>query len=158
MPRLWQRGIALYFVGKHELAAEQFVQHREVNPHDVENAAWHFLCVAKAESFDKARQSVLPAPNDPRIPMTEVQQMLRSGDTDRVTRRMDKVPAESPDRNSAMFYGNFYLGLYADARGDQQTALTKMSLAAKDAPHHYMGDIARVYATYLQRLSSKNSE
>ena len=64
MPGLWQRGIALYFASKYDLGAKQFEEHRKVNPNDVENAAWHFLCVAKAKSFDKAREMVLPAPGD----------------------------------------------------------------------------------------------
>ncbi len=157
MPRLWQRGIALFFVGEHQQAAEQFVRHRQVNPYDVENAAWHFLCLAKAESFSKAKQSVLPAPNDPRIPMTEVQQMLIDGKTQSVVKRMEQVPADAPERSSALFYGNFYLGLYADAGGDQETAIAKMSLAAQDAPHHYMGDIARVYAKHLQESVEKKA-
>lgn len=151
MPQLWQRGIALYFLGQHTKATEQFVEHRKVNPHDVENAAWHFVCLAKAESFEKANQSVLPAPNDPRIPMAQVQQMLKSGDVTVVTKRMDQISKDEPEYASAMFYGNFYLGLYADAKGDRATAIEKMALAAKDAPHHYMGDVCRVYAEYLDK-------
>ncbi|MCA9188507.1 MAG: hypothetical protein KDA99_22920, partial [Planctomycetales bacterium] len=43
-PYLWQRGISLYYLGKYAEGREQFETHRSVNPHDVENAAWHFLC------------------------------------------------------------------------------------------------------------------
>ncbi len=148
-PSLWQRGIALYFVGKYAEGADQFVKHREVNPHDVENAAWHYLCLAKAESIEAANRSVLPAPNDSRIPMAEVQQMLVNGDIASVTKAMEGVAKDSPEYNSAIFYGNFYLGLYADANGDQETAIDRMSQAAKNAPRHYMGDVARVYAKHL---------
>ncbi len=49
-PQLWQRGIALYYVGRYKDCRAQFESHRTVNPNDVENAAWHFLCVARAES------------------------------------------------------------------------------------------------------------
>ena len=45
-PHLWQYGIALQFAGRHRDAQKLFEQHRTVNPHDVENAAWHFSCVA----------------------------------------------------------------------------------------------------------------
>src|SRR4051794_8538004 len=45
-PHHWQRGIALYYAGRYEDAAKQFELHRTVNPEDVENATWHFLCVA----------------------------------------------------------------------------------------------------------------
>ena len=158
MAGLWQRGIALYFVGEYEKGVEQFEKHRVVNPNDVENAAWHFLCVAKSESFDKARELVLPAPNDPRIPMMEVQQMLKSGNTQAVIDRMNLVPADSERRGSAEFYGNFYLGLYADAQGDQEQALELMSKAAKNAPGHYMGDVARVYADYLSQRAGETQD
>ena len=49
-PQLWQRGIALYYAGRYADCRAQFESHRLVNPDDVENAAWHFLCVARAES------------------------------------------------------------------------------------------------------------
>ena len=53
-PQLWQRGIALYYAGRYKDCRAQFESHRTVNPDDVENAAWHFLCVARAESPAKA--------------------------------------------------------------------------------------------------------
>ena len=155
LPYLWQRGIALYLVGDYRRGAEQFEKHREVNPEDVENAAWHFLCVAKQESIDRAKEMVLPAPNDPRIPMEEVLKMLSSGDTEAVRSKVESVPEDSPRRSDAEFYGDFYLGLYADAQGDRKQALRFLSRAARDAPHHYMGDVARVYAKHLQQADSK---
>ncbi|WP_146531141.1 tetratricopeptide repeat protein [Novipirellula artificiosorum] len=149
MPELWQRGIALCFGGDYTAAAEQFEAHRTVNPNDVENAAWHFLCVAKSKSLAEAQQSVLPAPDDPRIPMAEIQRMLRSGNKDAVESRIEATAAGSSERAQAAFYGNFYLGLYADAAGDSDEAIERMQQAAKDAPRNYMGDIARVYAKRL---------
>ena len=44
---LWQRGIACYYAGRFEEGRKQFELHRTVNPNDVENAVWHFLCVAQ---------------------------------------------------------------------------------------------------------------
>ncbi len=158
MPELWQRGISLYFTGDFGKAAKQFEEHRKVNPHDVENAAWHFLCVAKAKSVDQARRLVLPAPGDSRIPMQEVLEMLSSGDTDAVSTRVGAVPNGTADRDSAQFYGDFYLGLYADALGEKDRALTYMNRSAKEAPRNYMGDIARVYAKFLGKDKSESGE
>ena len=149
LPGLWQRGIALYFAHDYKRGVKQFEVHREVNPNDVENAAWHFLCVAKAQSFEKAKTVVLPAPNDPRAPMEEVLEMLSTGDTKKVIRKMESFPVNTRLRASADFYGNFYLGLYADAAGDRAEAKRYLDLAAKDASVSYMGDVARVYAAYL---------
>lgn len=57
VPQLWQRGIAQYYDGRYKECARQFAAHRTVNPTDVENVAWHFVCVARAESPGKARVS-----------------------------------------------------------------------------------------------------
>ncbi|NND99392.1 MAG: tetratricopeptide repeat protein [Pirellulaceae bacterium] len=158
LPELWQRGIALYFAGDYRRAAEQFQVHRRVNPNDVENAAWHFLCVAKAEDFEAAKKNVLPAPNDPRIPMAEVLELLKTGDTQLVIERVGQTPEGSRDRESAQFYGDVYLGLYADAKGNLDRATQWMERAAKDAPRHYMGDVARVYADYLREQAKATSQ
>ena len=61
-PQLWQRGIALYYVGRYDDCRKQFESHRTVNPNDVENPAWHFLCVAHAESPQSARASRIAGP------------------------------------------------------------------------------------------------
>ena len=58
-PQLWQRGIALLFAGRYDDCRRQFESHRTVNPDDVENAVWHFLCVARGESPAKARAALL---------------------------------------------------------------------------------------------------
>jgi lipoprotein NlpI len=83
--------------------------------------------------------------------MEEVLQMLSSGDTEAVRNKVNSVPVGTQARADAEFYGDFYLGLYADARGDREAATRLLGRAAKDAPRHYMGDIARVYAKHLAK-------
>ena len=46
-PGHWQRGIAYYYAKEYEKGAQQFELHQTVNPQDVENAVWHFLCVVR---------------------------------------------------------------------------------------------------------------
>ena len=55
-----------------------FESHRLVNPNDVENAAWHFLCVARQESPTAALAALLPVGPDSRMPMTEIYRMFRN--------------------------------------------------------------------------------
>jgi lipoprotein NlpI len=76
-PHLWQRGIVLYYAGRYADCRKQFESHRTVNPNDVENATWHFICVARAESPEKARAALLPVGPDSRVPMREIYQMFR---------------------------------------------------------------------------------
>ena len=80
-PYLWQRGIAQYYAGKFRECRDMFVSHRTVNPDDVENAAWHFLCVARAESPEAARKQILPVGPDAALPMREVYQMFQGAMT-----------------------------------------------------------------------------
>jgi Flp pilus assembly protein TadD len=75
-PQLWQRGIALYYAGRFQDCRAQFESHRTVNPNDVENAAWHFLCVARAESPEAAVKKILPVGPDARPPMREIYQLF----------------------------------------------------------------------------------
>src|SRR5262249_50303085 len=45
--QLWQRGIAYFYLGRFEEGRRQFEIHRTVNPADVENTAWWYLCMAR---------------------------------------------------------------------------------------------------------------
>jgi len=148
-PYLWQRGIALYFVGRYADGAEQFEVHRGVNPNDVENAAWHYLCIAKKDSPEAADKLLLPAPGDPREPMEQVLAMFRQRDPQPVKDRLARFDRNDSVARSARFYGNLYLGLYADAVSDPEAARKHIQSAVKDAPKNYMGDVARVYAKHL---------
>lgn len=153
-PFLWQRGIALYFVERYKDGVEQFEIHREVNPNDVENAAWHYLCLAKHQSPEKADQEVLPAPNDPRPTMEQVLQMFKTGNTQAVQDEIDRLK-DSPRSTTAQFYGYFYLGLYADAQGNTKPALKYMTQSAEVAPANYMGHIAEQYKRFLAAQLAK---
>src|SRR5262245_22962863 len=77
-PQLWQRGIALYYAVRYKDCREQFELHRTVNPDDVENAFWHFLCVARAESPEKAKAALLPVGPDSRVPIDRKSTRLNS--------------------------------------------------------------------------------
>ncbi len=58
-PHHWQRGIAYYYAGRYAEGRRQFEFHQTVNPNDVENAVWHFLCVARQSGVDEARRGML---------------------------------------------------------------------------------------------------
>ena len=125
-PELWQRGIALYYAGRYADCRRQFESHRTVNPADVENAAWHFLCVAREQNPDAARKALLPVGPDGRVPMREVYQMFRGALT-----AADVLKAAG-DRPSAQFYAHLYIGLYSEALGQKALALTHIKEAAAD--------------------------
>lgn len=141
-PFLWQRGIAQYYVGQFRECAAMFASHRTVNPDDVENAAWHFLCVARADSPDAARRLLLPVGTDPRAPMREIYQMFQGRAT---TAQVLKAAGTSV---RAQFYARLYSGLYLEATGDRTGGRAQIEIAAE--PRYaeaggYMHDVARVH-------------
>jgi lipoprotein NlpI len=149
-PQLWQRGIVLYYVGRYEDCRDQFVSHRTVNPNDVENAAWHFLCVARAESAADAREKLLPVGPDGRSPMAEIYAMFR-GDL-----APDQVLLAAGDRISAQFYARLYIGLYQEASGREDLARENIAAAAAErysGVGGYMHMVARIHLDTLRRRS-----
>ena len=141
-PYLWQRGIALYYAGRYNDCRRQFESHRAVNPDDVENAAWHFLCVARAESPAKARTALLPVGPDARVPMREVYQMFRG------TLTPEQVLSAAGAQPDGQFYAHLYLGLYFEALGMKDRALEHIKIAATDrfaSAGGYMHMVARVH-------------
>ena len=145
-PQLWQRGLALYYAGKYKEGRDQFEVHQTANSHDVENAAWHFLCVARAESIEAARKHLIDITGDARVPMKEVQLLFAGkGTADDVIAAASKG-VEKQQRNQ-LCYAHLYLGLYYEATGDDAKAKEHILKAANDySMQHYMGEVARVHA------------
>jgi lipoprotein NlpI len=141
-PYLWQRGIALYYAGRFEDCRAQFELHRTVNPNDVENAAWHFACVARADSAARARGALLPVGPDLRRPMAEIYQMLRGSLTPA------QVVAAAGRQPAAEFYAHLYAGLYLEAIGATAESLDQVSAAAASRYAEvggYMHTVAEVH-------------
>ena len=147
-PQLWQRGIALYYAGRYKDCRAQFESHRTVNPDDVENAAWHFACVARAESPEQAKAALLPVGPDSRKPMREVYQLFRGALTP------EAVLAAAGAEPTAQFYAHLYLGMYFEALGNKSGALEHITLAAADRYAQaggYMQKVAQVHLDILKR-------
>jgi hypothetical protein len=145
---LWQRGIALYYAGRYKDCRQQFELHRTVNPNDVENAAWHYLCVARAESPDAARAALLPVGRDARVPMRQIYDMFRGSATP------DDVLAAAGRDPASEFYAHLYLGLYFEALGNKALALRHITVAAADKYARvagYMHGVARVHFRILRQ-------
>ncbi len=147
-PHLWQRGISHYYQGDFKKGRRQFESHQTVNPHDVENATWHFICVAAVEGVDAARESLIKidTTRDTRVPMSEVYQFYAGrGSEDSVIEAADKA-----DTELARMYAHLYLGLYYEVAGEVDKARGHIrQAAAAKLQTHYMHDVAKVHL--LQR-------
>ncbi len=152
-PGHWKRGITLYYAGRYDDGRKQFAAYEKVDTNDVENAAWHYLCVARAQGVEKARASILKIGKDKRVPLMQVY-ALYSGrakpeDVLAAVREGKPSPEELHQR---LFYAHLYLGLYYEAAGDKKLALEHMTKAAEDyRVGHFMGDVARVQLALLRK-------
>jgi lipoprotein NlpI len=153
-PDHWRRGIALYYAGRFEDGKKQFDLHRTVNPEDVENSAWHYLCNARATSPRKAREELIPVTRDARVPMREVLQLfagkLRPQD---VLDAAERSGLEGERLTEARFYAHLYVGLYYESEGDAVKAREHIAAAVeKYKIGHYMWDVGNAH---LEMLKSK---
>ena len=123
-----------------------------MNPNDVENAAWHYLCVVKLDGADVARQSLIPIKTDfdRRSPMKEIYEYLAGTATaDDVLRAADQA-----DTPLSRMYAHLYLGLFADVEGNPQEAITHLKIASREKlKDSYMQDVAK--GILDQRLKKK---
>ena len=140
-PQLWQRGLALYYAERFQDGREQFETHQTFNTNDVENAAWHFLCVTKLDGVEAAREVFIPITGDTRVPMKEIHALYAgSGSAEAV------VSAAGENRNH-LCYAHLYLGLYYEVMDEPEKAKKHMVKAAVDySMDHYMGVTAQVHA------------
>ena len=140
----WQRGIACYYAEEYEQGAKQFELHQTVNPQDVENSAWHFLCLIRAPegSVQAAEKKLLAVTKDPRIPMAQIQEMFAGKRSPE-----DVLKVGDAGGDVAAFYADLYAGLYYEALGRKAESLRLVKRAGENpaAVDSYMGDVARVH-------------
>ena len=146
-PENWQRGIVYYYAKRFADGKKQFELHQTVNPHDVENAVWHFLCTARLSGVDTARASLIPITGDARVPMAQVHSLFAGkAKPEDVLKAAEAGDAKSPKRNGQLFYAHLYLGLYYEATGEDLKCREHIQKAVTQFPSDSpMGDVARVH-------------
>jgi len=148
LPKHWQRGLALYYAERYQDGREQFEVHQKVNSEDVENAVWHFLCVAKLESVEAARKVFIPVTRDARVPMKEIHALYAGTGSAEAVLKAAEVKEGRPEAavQGQQMYAHLYLGLYYEALGKTGEAKEQMLKAAALAPEgSYMGQVAVVH-------------
>jgi lipoprotein NlpI len=152
-PHHWQRGIACYYAGRYEEGRKQFELHQTVNSNDVENAVWHFLCVARSAGVDKARASLLSIQDDRRVPMMHIYDLFAGKcKPEEVLAQAQANDSSAAQLKQQLFYAHLYLGLYYEANGDAKLAREHITKAAEEyRVDHYMGDVARVHSEWMRK-------
>jgi lipoprotein NlpI len=152
-PGHWRRGITCYYAGKFDEGRKQFEGYEKVDTNDVENAVWHYLCVARLAGPEKARASMLKIGKDKRVPMMQVY-ALYSGQAkpEEVLASVQEGKPTPEELNKRSFYAHLYLGLYYEVAGDEKQARAHLKQAAEDHKiDHYMWDVSRVHFDLLRK-------
>lgn len=151
-PYNWQRGIALYYVGRYADGREQFATHHQVNPDDVENTVWHFLCLAREKDVETARKEWIPSNGDARVPMMELYQLFGGKATEaEVLATVDRLPADTLRGREARFYAHLYLAIWDEINKNSDTAIQHLEKAISQNINGYMYDVAKVHIDYLKQ-------
>ncbi len=154
-PQNWQRGIALYYAGRFADGRRQFELHKTVNPDDVENAAWHFLCTAREQGIEKARAQLMPIRGDSRVPMAQIHELFAGKAKPKAVLDAADAGAGSAAVRVQRFYAHFYLALHAEANNDAEGVEDNLRMALILADmDNYMGVTAKVHA---DRLAAKRA-
>ena len=152
-PQLWQRGISHYYAERYADGVRQFETHRTVNPEDVENSVWHFLCVAAINGPEQAREGLIPVTRDGRIPMKEILELYRGDASPSTVLEVAQRARDDGRGGSPVFYAHLYLGLYYEAMGDSRQSKEHIDEAVGfDLQRNYMWQVARIH----QRLRSES--
>lgn len=151
-PYNWQRGIALYFAGRYADGRKQFESHQTVNPHDVENAVWHFLCTAKELNVERARARLIPIEGDDRVPMAEIHRLFAGQSTPEKVLAAVQADGETREvTRQQRFYAHLYLALYFDATGNKVRVASELRACQPFGnPGDFMADVARVLASRVE--------
>jgi lipoprotein NlpI len=152
-PHHWQRGISYYYAGQCAKGVRQFELHRTVNPQDVENAVWHYLCKARVAGVASARDALMDITDDRRPWASKVHQMFQGKSTpQQVLAHADRVSRTEAERRNSLFYAHLYVGLFHEAAGRSADARQHVKIAVERYPSpHYMGEVARVHLQLNQR-------
>lgn len=150
--QLWQLGISQYYARDFAGCAALFELHRTVNPQDVENSVWHFLCVAATSGFDAARAGLIPIDRDGRVPMMDVFALFGGSGTAQDVLDAAERAAGSGTGTGPEFYAHLYLGLYYEAMGDAGNSRAHIAKAVQlKQSGSYMWQVARVHQEIRER-------
>lgn len=161
--RQWERGIACFYAGQFAQGAKQFESYQDFHNADVENTIWRFLCQAKAESLELARDSMLKTEPDPRPAMDAILELYQGKRTPQeVFELASDEGLSDAERGAATFYAGLYVGLYHDIQGRGDEARKVLEAAASEEAlkagsgriNRYMWDVARLHLARLKQGDS----
>jgi tetratricopeptide (TPR) repeat protein len=145
-PYLWQRGLAYYYDEQYEQGAKQFELDLTVNSRDVEETVWRYLCLARYQGVDTARNTLLVVNNDPRPTMCQVYHLYTGNCSIE-----DVLAVGKQEGKKGNFYSHLYIGLYYEVEQDENKAKEYIVQAVNNYKlHDYMWYLACVHQKLRQ--------
>lgn len=156
-PYHWQRGISQYYAGMYAAGAKQFEDHRAVNPDDVENSVFHYICLVKAKDKATALKEFIPTAGDSRIPMMQIHALYAGKGSVEDVLKACRVGNPGPgELKGRFFYAHLYIGLWYESENKPKEAREHIFKAAGEyGVEGYMGDVARVHAAVFRKQDGK---
>ncbi|HJS07241.1 MAG TPA: tetratricopeptide repeat protein [Pirellulales bacterium] len=151
-PWHWKRGLAYYYAGQYDKGRDQFQAYHDREDNDVENAVWRVMCMARMKDvgLKKAQDEILVVRRDSRVPMMEAYALFAGKATPAdVLAAIKRGTPDNGELHRRTFYGNLYLGLYHDMKGERDRAAEHLKVAVKHPIEHFMWDIAKLHLAVL---------
>ncbi len=124
----WRRGIALFYAGQYQKAADQFDRYHSFDDVDRENGIWRYLSHYKAYGKEKARKELLKYEKDDREPFPSVYQLFAGETTpEKILTEIQSADITTQQRESRMFYATLYIGLNHVVEGKPDKAKASLS-------------------------------
>lgn len=128
---LWERGISCYFAGQFREGAEQFALYQNYHDQDVENSVWRYLCIAKTDGIEKARETLLPIQRDSRPGLMEAFKLYQGEASPESLLQAAKTTSLTGEAAAGYrFYTYLYVGLFYLAEDKPELARDVLALAA----------------------------
>lgn len=128
----WRLGIALFFAGRHQEAAQQFDKYHAFDQVDRENGIWRYLSHYRAYGAEQARKELLRYEKDDRPPFPEVYRLFEGT----LTREqvLSAIPADLSEdaRRSRLFYSDLYIGFHEMVQGKNDVACRHLGEAVRN--------------------------
>jgi len=166
----WQICVGHALLGNYEEARKRFEWHWTENTEDMEVAFWHFLCVARTEGLEKARDNLMKVSGETRVPMAQLYSLYKGvGSEADVWLAVEYGSPDETERAKREFFATYYLGLLRQCEGQLKKAKTLVSKALNiahlnegfigDSPGGQLrgGDVAKVHLNQIERKLSEQS-
>jgi len=148
----WRLGLALFYEGNYEAAADQFDRCGRLDQVDRENGIWRYFSQWKALGKAEARKQLIKYETMDREPFGKIYQLF-SGELSpqQILDQIQSSPLEDAERQKQLFYANLYLGLNCVLESDMEQGRRYLQ-AAVESPWPQQAGYGSNYMWHLGRL------